>query len=421
MKTNKIISIVTMMTIGAAAIIGCSVKGGNVVSKPPTVEPQLASYGVQYGKMHRLQSVSVLLWPKHFSEDEMKAKVKVVNIASKQITENAGEIYAKETAIENLWEEFVESECIVRFRKQMGCLAPTPVSHPAKYPEPPPLPLVTTEPPGSPPPSAPYPAPVPNPEEPPAPEERDDCGEKTSITWKDMPDPSATPKPSVTPEEYAAFRLCDDNQKTRKEFHERIDYLGLPREEVPDLPKNSSFILKQIIDRTVGETASLKIDERHLSSITFNDPRKNPDGPAVRIVIVDFNESHILANPDRPRFDECPLRGNHCYQTSDDPSDPMSIQNVSLSQGGRRLKFTVPEIKSRWCPITGKYLVDYEFDLSRTSNVIQHEQKIKATGVVAPAADFAVFKGDVIQKIHGVVTHKGSGQIFGVMQGELVQ
>jgi hypothetical protein len=249
-------------------------------------------------------------------------------------------------------------------------------------------------------------------------DERDDCGEKTAITWKDMP-VVKTDQPGY--QEYAAFRLCKDNQKTRRKFHERIDYLGLPREEVPDLSKNSSFTLKQIIDRTVGEKASLKIDDRHLSSITFNDPRKMPEGPAVEIEIVDFSDSHVHKDPERPLSDECPLKGGHCYQSSKDPTNPMSIYNVSLTQGGRRLKFTVPEIKSRWCPITGKYLVEYDFDLSRTSNIVQHQQKTKVTGVVAPAADFAVFKGDAVQKTHGVVTHKGSGQIFGIMQGEIVQ
>lgn len=430
MMTNKTVSALAILGLSAAVVVGCSVKDGKVMKKPPVVEPLAVSYGVEHGTA-RLQSVSVLLWPKEWSESEMEQKVKLVNTASKLIVEHSAEVFMKETALEDLWDDFVENECIVRFRrvqeveggaKRYGCIAPEPSSHAPQYPEPTPVPTPVPTPEATPNPSA-----TPNPAATPAstptptqePEVREQCEKTTPIFWK-WNDVNEAPET-----ERAQFRACFENQKTRRDYRRRIEKIGNDSKEYPDLADNSTPILNQIIERATGPSASLKIDyERRQSTLVFNDLSKNPNLPAVVITLVDFNDAQ------KPLLDQdgkvvkvyCKLKNGRCRQTSDpktengqpNPNEPTAIHDVSLTNHGRRLKFTVPDLKSEFNSVTGKYLVEYQFDLARTGNAGAMSQKAKPTGEVVAAKDFAVFKGDALQVTNGAITHKGSGQIFGV-------
>lgn len=213
-----------------------------------------------------------------------------------------------------------------------------------------------------------------------------ECGDEDVIVWKAIDATSDT----------ADFAACRLNQDQRIALKAAIDDLG-----------KATFEAKQTIDEVAGPNTSVAILASG-SSITLNDVTKNPGVAPVIVVLAGFNG--IKACKDK----------TPCVQTSEStdengealPDDPTRIRDVSIDANGRRLKFTVPDLQS-WDNHTKKYLVEYQFDLSRTSNGSEVGQKNKVGGLTVPRRDFAVFKGDVLKLINGKVDAKGSGQIFG--------
>lgn len=357
---NRIIS--ALVLSGLAASLGCSVKGGSVEKNPPTIEPLALAFGVKYGQMKTPDSVSAMMWPKEWSETEMAAKVQVINQASVLITQYSADVWSKQSIKSDMWDAFVASKCISRFRLETdtSCAAPEI--------------------------------------------DKDDptnCNDDNVVPWK-------TVAPTAPPE-IADFVSCQQNQIQRLDLKAEIDKLALPRDRESDLKKNSIYNLNAIIAENSGPDASLKIDSAH-SSLVINDPRKSPNAPPVVITVAGFNG-----------IDSCHGGKSPCLQTSDprdDNGQPVAndltaIHDVSIDANGRRIKFTVPDLQT-WDNHTKRYIVEYQFDLSRNSNAAELQQKTTPAGaVVAPSKDFAVFKGDVVKVLDGKVVQKGSGQIFG--------
>lgn len=355
---KKLIS--TVVLSGLATAIGCSVKGGSVQKNPPVIESQVMSYGVTYGSMEG-PTVSAMIWPQNWSEKETEQRVYTINRASMFITKYGAEIWDLTNKIDDKWDDFIDQDCIAKF----GDADANFCSQPAKKKS-----LI----------DAPTPEPTP---------EYDPCKEG-QIIFK--PIDSAAP-------EHTKFLACQKNQEERLGFWQKIARYNEVTEEQPDLKDNSIAMLKQIIERA-APGASIEINGK-ASSLVINNPRANPDAPAVIVTIAGFNQE----------------KDSTLLQTSNptDPNDPTRIHDVSIDSNMRTLKFTIPDLKS-WDEAAKKYHVEYAFNLSRIANSSESTQKTKPTGEAVPRRDFAVFKGDVNKLVDGKVEMKGSGQIFGELK-----